>query len=314
MSNQEPQNQGKTKEEADVQKRRRFIKVAGVAAPVVLTLANRSAFGQAQPCLSQQISGNMSQIGQGSCESGMSPLEWKGPNQLGTNITDFTEVSTVGPTTDKIDKEVEATFASSDLRGDRIRIISETVTTIKTYKWYGTNFIYGILTTTERNTSSITRISDGTSIMTEVMVTNPDPNPAGSPNIGAIISGQKFIVGERSEYTGSNPLTTWSGIIPPAPKCSDYTGGTTFIAAFGYGSMNPMREFLCKLDNPNVNSANKLNAYRVTAMLNASYDAPAINYVLTVDQVKAVSATPPTCPIPGDDLSTFLRSTWLNRD
>ena len=44
MSNQEPHNQGKTKEEADVQKRRRFIKGAGVAAPVVLTLAESLGF------------------------------------------------------------------------------------------------------------------------------------------------------------------------------------------------------------------------------------------------------------------------------
>ena len=47
MSNQEPQNQDKTTEEAGVEKRRRFIKGAGIAAPVVLSLANRSAFGSA---------------------------------------------------------------------------------------------------------------------------------------------------------------------------------------------------------------------------------------------------------------------------
>ena len=51
MSNQEPQNQEKNTEEADVEKRRRFIKGAGIAAPVVLSLANRTAFGQEQ-CLS----------------------------------------------------------------------------------------------------------------------------------------------------------------------------------------------------------------------------------------------------------------------
>ena len=48
MSNQEPQNQDKINEDADVQKRRRFIKGASVAAPVVLTLANRPVFGAAQ--------------------------------------------------------------------------------------------------------------------------------------------------------------------------------------------------------------------------------------------------------------------------
>ena len=60
MSNQEPQNQEKTTEEPALEKRRRFIKGAGIAAPVVLSLANRSAFGA--QCLSQQISGNMSHM------------------------------------------------------------------------------------------------------------------------------------------------------------------------------------------------------------------------------------------------------------
>jgi len=45
MSNQEPQNKSKTTEEAAVEKRRRFIKGAGIAAPVIMALANRPAFG-----------------------------------------------------------------------------------------------------------------------------------------------------------------------------------------------------------------------------------------------------------------------------
>ncbi len=76
MSNQEPQNQEKTTEEAGVEKRRRFIKGAGIAAPVVLSLANRSTFGA--QCLSQQMSGNMSHHGAGSCVLGYKPcfMEW----------------------------------------------------------------------------------------------------------------------------------------------------------------------------------------------------------------------------------------------
>jgi len=45
MSNQEPQNKNKTTEETAVEKRRRFIKGAGIAAPVIMALANRPAFG-----------------------------------------------------------------------------------------------------------------------------------------------------------------------------------------------------------------------------------------------------------------------------
>ena len=77
MNNQKPQNQNETTEQAGVDKRRRFIKVAGVAAPVVLTLSSPSVFGAM--CLSQMMSGNQSHIGTGSCTLGLSPLVWLNP-------------------------------------------------------------------------------------------------------------------------------------------------------------------------------------------------------------------------------------------
>jgi hypothetical protein len=78
MSNQEPQNQDKTKAEAGVEKRRRFIKGAGVAAPVVLTLSSPSVFGAL--CASELASGNESHTGTGSCVEGASPSDWSNPN------------------------------------------------------------------------------------------------------------------------------------------------------------------------------------------------------------------------------------------
>lgn len=77
MNNQEPQNKNKTTEQACVDKRRRFIKGAGIAAPVVLTLSSPSVFGAM--CLSQIMSGNQSHIGTGSCILGLSPGFWKNP-------------------------------------------------------------------------------------------------------------------------------------------------------------------------------------------------------------------------------------------
>lgn len=59
MSNQEPHNQGETKE-TGVEKRRRFIKGAGVAAPVILTLSSPSVFGANVLCPSQMLSRNTS--------------------------------------------------------------------------------------------------------------------------------------------------------------------------------------------------------------------------------------------------------------
>jgi hypothetical protein len=71
MSNQEPQNPNKTTEDAAVKNRRRFIKGAGVATPVVLTLSSPSVFGAL--CASEIASGNQSHTGTGSCTLGLSP-------------------------------------------------------------------------------------------------------------------------------------------------------------------------------------------------------------------------------------------------
>ncbi|MDD1628429.1 MAG: hypothetical protein LUQ26_13305 [Methylococcaceae bacterium] len=75
MSNQETQNLNKTTEEAGVEQRRRFIKGAAAATPVILTLASPSVFGV--ECLSQQLSGNASHT-PGSCVLGNDPTYWKG--------------------------------------------------------------------------------------------------------------------------------------------------------------------------------------------------------------------------------------------
>ncbi|MDD1625756.1 MAG: hypothetical protein LUO94_13460 [Methylococcaceae bacterium] len=102
MSNQEPQNQNKTTEEAAVDKRRRFIKGAGVATPVILTLSSPSVFGAL--CRSEIMSGNESHTGAGSCVLGESRNYWKSPtaqtewNNLG--FTYGTPTSSPGSTTD----------------------------------------------------------------------------------------------------------------------------------------------------------------------------------------------------------------------
>lgn len=78
MSNQELQNQSGENEEAGVDKRRRFIKGAGIAAPVALTLTSPSVFGAL--CLSEMMSGNTSLTGTGSCDLGFSARVWGNPN------------------------------------------------------------------------------------------------------------------------------------------------------------------------------------------------------------------------------------------
>jgi len=75
MSNQEPQNQNKITEEAAVERRRRFIKGAAAATPVILTLVSPSVLGAQAECLSQQISGNAS-LNAPACQQGDGPAKW----------------------------------------------------------------------------------------------------------------------------------------------------------------------------------------------------------------------------------------------
>ncbi len=71
MNNQEKQANGK---HADgLSKRRLFLKKAGVAAPVLLTLTSPSVFGLSDLCLSQQLSGTHSGTAL-LCNTGANPV------------------------------------------------------------------------------------------------------------------------------------------------------------------------------------------------------------------------------------------------
>ena len=59
--------------------RRNFIRKAGVAGPVIMTLASRPVF--ATQCYSNMMSGNLSNPTRGDhCKSGSHPDHWKGPH------------------------------------------------------------------------------------------------------------------------------------------------------------------------------------------------------------------------------------------
>ncbi|MDO8843392.1 hypothetical protein [Methylicorpusculum sp.] len=66
-----------TDKKQDVDKKRRSFTKAGLATPVIATLASRPVFGA--QCLSQQLSGNMSQVGTGSCNQGNLRTYWLDP-------------------------------------------------------------------------------------------------------------------------------------------------------------------------------------------------------------------------------------------
>lgn len=75
MKNQEKHLEKQQK----IDNRRRFIGKAGLVTPVIATLASRPVFGA--QCLSQQLSGNMSQTGPGSCDTGHPISYWANPLQ-----------------------------------------------------------------------------------------------------------------------------------------------------------------------------------------------------------------------------------------
>ncbi len=76
MNDQKLQNQSKTTKNAGVDKKRRIMLGAGAISPVVLTLVSPSVFGVASQCLSQQLSGNLSQTVNPGCTTGNNPDYW----------------------------------------------------------------------------------------------------------------------------------------------------------------------------------------------------------------------------------------------
>jgi len=81
--NPENQSTKEVKPTSPVDKKRRSFTKAGITAPVIMTLANRPAFGA--QCLSNILSGNLSNPGAGSCWGGNSPGGWGNPGgQIGS--------------------------------------------------------------------------------------------------------------------------------------------------------------------------------------------------------------------------------------
>lgn len=63
--------------QSEVNRGRRRIAGAGIGAPILMTLASRPALGA--PCLSNMLSGNLSDPDRGLCQKGWSPGAWKNP-------------------------------------------------------------------------------------------------------------------------------------------------------------------------------------------------------------------------------------------
>jgi hypothetical protein len=331
MSNQEQQNQEKTTEEAALETRRRFIKGAGIAAPVVLSLANRSAFGQTEECLSQQVSGNASHNA-GSCLTGKTPAQWAGPNPQNQDITGFA-VPSIHPYSDPItilDKQVQTGSGAS---AKRYRIRQTIRQKTQTDKWAISGIEYGVLTTTETTTiineinmgpsppkektamslnSIITGFSVPADIKTDVQLTiNPidtykqldgqvGPPPSRLPDTTS------FKVGIKSEYTDTTtnpPTPIRDEPLTGGPMWSDYRGGDAFNVYFT-NSLNtmPMRVILSTIATPLSHEY-----FCVAGLLNA-LSVP--NYPMSADDVKNIYDNPNLVPGGSTNFEAFFVSTW----
>ena len=250
-------------------------------------------------------------ITSGSCATGFSPAEWvKGPSPtIGTKIF---ESSSVGPTTTVlIDRLARATFTGSSRGGDIVHIVKKTDVTTKTYKWVGTDLIYGVLTITKtyttikrRNgnfTNTLCGTSDGTNV--NGTVTLVSHVTCASFSRGAVPATIK--AGTTLEYTGANPANSRTTDAPaaaptlPTAIWSDFTGGTPYNTPFG-GSMNiPMRAILGANTNPEyLCVAGFLNALTVP------------NYVMDTGDVMNICNDHSLAPGGSANFEAFMVSTW----
>ena len=301
--NKQKLNEPAAHKEDGVEKRRRFIKGAGLAAPVVLSLANRSAFGAAKGCLSQQVSGNISEAGAGSCSSGSLVTVWNPTNQtIGTTKGNIA-LSTTQTTTPIV--------TASWTAGGKAYVLTATITQKgSSYIWSGTSYVYGILTT-QTITLSLTR--NGSSIESGSFtfpMSGVTTNPTGSTLFTTLFpSGASFTIGTTYYTYISNPAT---GALTKALSAvgslsrSYFSGGTAYNSISAFSGSSITTSMLANL------SVAGLNANSVAALLNAAYmPASTPPYVLTVAQVKGLCATPPTEKLPPNTtLTTFLASTF----
>jgi|GEM_PF-3239825 len=305
--NKQKLNEPAAHKEDGVEKRRRFIKGAGLAAPVVLSLANRSAFGAAKGCLSQQVSGNISEAGAGSCSSGSLVTVWNPTNQtIGTTKGNIA-LSTTQTTTPIV--------TASWTAGGKAYVLTATITQKgSSYIWSGTSYVYGILTT-QTITLGLTRngqTQNGTfKFPTSGVTTNPAGStlfttlfPSATTNYSLTLTYYTYI---SNPSDGALTKASSAGVSGVGSLSRSYfSGGTAYNSISAFSGSSITTSMLANL------SVAGLNANSVAALLNAAYmPASTPPYVLTVAQVKGLCATPPTEKLPPNTtLTTFLASTF----
>ena len=284
------------RDNARVDTSRRSFAKTGMAVPVIMTLASQPVLGR--PCLSNIISGNLSDPDRGECSLGNSPGGWgsfnNGETRDGVLFQD--QVSSFSSTLDER-ISVNAKWETHNSDGDSIEVegniqivFTGTVNT-KRYNWASDIFHYGDLAI---KTGSITSFLDSSgAILTGVESVKLTGNTILPINP---ITG--------SDMTNNTHLSLGQGFENAHNQCGHFTGGTLYSTAFGGDPLvaddKPMREILCI--NPKT-----IDRHLVAAMLNAHHYS---SYILTVAQVKGLRDG--SCPYPShyDSLNEFLDDTW----
>ncbi len=307
--NKQKLNEPSAHKEDGVEKRRRFIKGAGLAAPVVLSLANRSAFGAAAGCLSQQVSGNVSQAGAGSCSSGISVASWGATTPtIGISKGNIALSAPLpNPTTTNV------TNTATWIAEGKTYVLTATIRQYAySYIWIGTSYDYGILTT-QRTILSLTRDNSTRTGAFTFPTSGVTTSPVGSTFFTTLfLSGTSKATGTTYQYindpaTGALTLISSKAVSSVGILTRSYfSGGTAYNDSTAFSGSSITTSLRANL------SVAGLNANSVAALLNAVYTpASTPPYVLTVEQVKGLCATPPTEKLPPNTtLTNFLASTF----
>lgn len=305
MNNQEQVSQVNSNSKTVVDNRRRFIKGA-IAAPAVLTLSSGSVFAAAQ-CVSQILSGNISNQDNASCVLGTSVAVWASSvsldkNPLNSATIDRSKQTGRGETcVQSVSQDINESATTKEIvvraklptkASKDVKESSDNVVDFKiklkskpnkedVFTWAG-GLQYGIQKKYENNVEEISYLKNGEwKEVDEITVTEI---PATS-------------------LTKDDKFQIKAGTITKEQNLGDYyefEGGVTSDAVFKDSDNRTFREILTKHSDTD-------KAYLVAAILNAKYYN---NYVLSEADVKELaSSSNPKVP-PGHTLKSFLAATW----
>lgn len=296
MNSQEQEIEANVKPQQDLENRRRFIKGAGIATPVVLTLSSQSVFGGL--CGSQIASGNQSHVVVGNCDGINSNAVIAGQPAIPTTTSGSVTSRNVSGVQSYITKDEDGKWTkSSEIRDSCVvlgklqnkenkNFIRYTINLIAeptkgaSYSWVG-GVKYGDLNKYVPKVESI--LDDKGNKVEKVAYTSVSQQPSNN---------KYFKIGPNTNLRVGDSF--------PESTFYTFTGGVTYKGVFGTGPDLTFREIL------NNTNQYKKESYLVTAFLNTKI---LNNYALSEQEVRDLASG--TFNIPkGYTFESFLEATW----